>query len=127
MGYGVFVLDTGGQTQQSTIRKLPLDAYVLDLLVPSVVMLVHQSIEEDVFEPLVSRVNEIRRRFFGIVSSFENDGRAPTMHELREKIRWEVQHLKELFEGIKEDKEEGSMRALRLLAWQSLSGKEDWE
>ncbi|KAM3403979.1 hypothetical protein ACQJBY_007217 [Aegilops geniculata] len=68
-------------------------------------MLVHQSIEEDVFEPLVSRVAEIRRRFFGIVSSSENDGRGPTMHELPEKIRWEVQHLEELFEGIKEDKE----------------------
>uniref|UniRef100_A0ACD5UZY6 Uncharacterized protein n=2 Tax=Avena sativa TaxID=4498 RepID=A0ACD5UZY6_AVESA len=68
-------------------------------------MLVHQSIEKDVFEPLEARVTEIGRRFFGIVSSPGNGERGRIVHELPENIRWEVQHLEELFEGIKEDKE----------------------
>lgn len=68
-------------------------------------MLVHQSIEKDIFEPLEARVTEIGRRFFGIVSSPGNGERGLIVHELPEKIRWEVQHLEELFEGIKEDKE----------------------
>ncbi|KQK20766.1 uncharacterized protein LOC100830451 [Brachypodium distachyon] len=69
-------------------------------------MFVHQSIEKDVFEPLVARVTEIGLRFFGTVSSPETDERGITMHDLPAKIRWEVQHLEELFEGIKEDKDE---------------------
>lgn len=69
-------------------------------------MLVHRSIEKDVFEPLVMRISEIAQHYFGTVGSSETGEKGPTVPEFPEKIKWEVQHLEELFEGIKEDKEE---------------------
>ncbi|XP_006644615.1 uncharacterized protein LOC102711478 [Oryza brachyantha] len=69
-------------------------------------MLVHRNIEKDVFEPLVGRISEIGQRFFGTIGSSETGEKDSTVHGFSEKIKWEVQHLEELFEGIKEDKEE---------------------
>uniref|UniRef100_A0A0D9W6K7 Disease resistance R13L4/SHOC-2-like LRR domain-containing protein n=1 Tax=Leersia perrieri TaxID=77586 RepID=A0A0D9W6K7_9ORYZ len=71
-----------------------------------IIMLVNRSIDKDVFEPLVMRISRIEQRFFRSVGSYETGDKGLLMQEFPEKIKWELQHLEELFEHIKEDKEE---------------------